>query len=192
MVETPAAATVEEEVCDIFSGTVKPHPGRYERGAMTASGTYVLRDARGRRQGTEVFETYERPGGGTIVHSVIARNGGTSIETWAAVDGERKPRFIEVTERDGRMTRTRYRRDGEKWTAHSRGVTGIVDQDVAAPEAFVTPATVTWAWARRAERVYAVAGGAGTVRPLDARVGPGELPAYVRFSDGSSRVLATR
>lgn len=183
-VETPAAATVEDDVCDIVAGTPKPHRGRIERGALRASGTYLLRDARRRQVGTETFELYEKPGGGTVAHSLIAKRDGTTIETWAT------PTFIEVTTRDGKMTRTRIRRDGETWALHSRGTTGIIDQAIAAPAAFVTPATITYAWARDAASAYVVPErGTGAVAPLNVRVGEGAVPRFVRFADGSSRVL---
>lgn len=183
-VETPAAATVEDDVCDIVAGTPKPHRGRLERGALRASGTYLLRDARRRQIGTETFELYEKPGGGTVAHSFIAKRDGTTIETWAT------PTFVEVTTRDGRMTRTRIRRDGENWSLHSRGTSGIVDQAIAAPAAFVAPATITYAWARNASFAYVVPErGVGAVAALDVRVGEGEVPRFVKFPDGSTRVL---
>lgn len=186
VVETPAAATVEDDVCDIVNGTPHPHRGRIERGALLHSGTYVLRDAQKRPAGTEVFAVYEKPGGGKVAHSVIARPDGTSLEVWAT------PTFIEITERAARTTRTRYRRHGEAWTALSRGAHGIVEQTVAAPAAFVSPATVTYAWARGAEKVYAARGGAGVVEEFDVRVVGGEVPRVVRLSDGSTRTLGVR
>jgi hypothetical protein len=183
MIETPAAATVEEEVCDIVSGTVKPHRGRMERGALLKSGTYLLRDARKRNVGTEVFELYEK----SVAHSVISKNDGTTIETWAS------PAYVEVTTRGAKMTRTRYRRDGELWTAVSRGANGILEQSVAAPAAFVSPATVTYAWARDAAEVFVVPEqGMGAVASLAARVGDGDVPRVVRLADGSTRTLITR
>jgi len=185
MVETPSGATVEDDVCDVAGGTVKPHRGRYERGALVASGTYELRDAHRKREGTETFELYERPAGGVIAHSLIARRDGTSVETWAW------PEFVEVTHRASLgVTRTRFRREKDHWTANSRGTDGIVEQTVAAPAALVTPATITWAWARGAAAVYvAPEQGVGQVGKLDARVGPGVVPRYVRFGDGSERWL---
>lgn len=185
-VETPAGATIEDDVCDIVAGTPKPHPGRIERGPLVASGTYILRDAKQRREGTETFAIYQRAAGGFIAHSVIARNDGTSIETWAS------PQFVEVTERSGLTTRTRYRRTGDVWTAHSRGATGIVDQTVLAPAEFISPATVTYAWARTARSVYAVPeSGVGVVRAHGARIAEGEVPRFVKMADGSSRELVT-
>lgn len=190
-VETPAAKTIEEDIADIAAGTPKPHPGRHERGALLTRGTYVLRDARRRHQGTETFEIYERPGGGQVVHSVIRKRDGSSVETWAGIDAEKKPRFVETTHRATTATRTRFRGDGETWSAHSRGATGgIVDQTVTMPPALITPATVTYAWARTAASVYEVPeSGIGATRAAKFRVGEGDVPKFVRLEDGSSRSL---
>ena len=198
MVETPAAKSVEEDVADIVAGTPKAHPSRYEHGAVLASGTYLLRDDRRRPEGTERFEVYERPGGGLVAHSVIARNDGTNVETWTAIDGEKRPRSVEVThrrlsatDRTWTTTRTRFRRTGDQWSAHSRGATGgIVEQTVLAPEAFVTPATITYAWARGKESAYVVPDiGVGEARTVVYEVAAGDVPKYVKFADGSSRTL---
>ena len=189
-VETPAGTSVESDVADIVEGKAKAHPGRHERGALLSSGTYLLRDARRRVEGTERFEVYERPGGGRIAHSVIAKRGGVTVETWAAVDAGNQPRFVEVTRRDGTVTRTRYRRAAETWSAHSRGADGgIVDQTVAMPEAVITPASVTYLWAVGASRVYAAAeDGVGAMTRVRYEI-DGDT---VRLADGSTRVLMKR
>ncbi|HYO79680.1 MAG TPA: thioredoxin family protein [Thermoanaerobaculia bacterium] len=186
-IETPAGATIEDDICDIVNGTPKPHRGRIGRGALLSSGTYVLRDARKRAQGTEAFALYEKPGGGGVVaHSVIARNDGTSIETWAT------PAYVEVTTRGERMTRTRFYREGEVWTAVSRGASGIVEQVIAAPASFVTPATITYAWSRDAADVFVVPEqGSGSVSARRAEVAPGAVPRFVRLADGSTRTLVS-
>jgi hypothetical protein len=189
-VETPAAATIEEDIADIVRGTPKPHPSRTERGKLLTSGTYILRDGR-RITGRERFELYERPGGGTVAHSLIARQDGTSVETWATVDGEQKPRSVEVTHRAATTTRTRFRRSGDQWTAISRGTAGgIVEQTVMAPDAFVTPATITYAWARGKTSAYVVPeSGVGETKSLVYTVAAGEIPKFVKFADGTSRTL---
>jgi Thioredoxin len=186
-VETPAGATVEADIADIAEGIAKPHPGRYERGALLTSGTYLLRDARKRHEGTERFEVYERPGGGQIAHSLIAKRDGTSIETWAAIDGEKKPRFVEVTHRGATATRTRYRRANDTWAAHSRGADGgIIDQTVTMPDAVIAPATITYAWANGAKTTYVAAEyGIGAMKRV-AFTMKGE---NVRLADGSTRTL---
>lgn len=191
-VETPAGATIEDDICDIVEGTPKPHPGRIERGKLLTSGVYELRDARRRREGMETFELYERAAGGVIAHSMIRRNDGSSIETWAT------PQSVEVTHRAAgtiaahrTTTRTRFRRDGETWFANSRGATGIVEQTVVAPSAYVSPATVTYAWIDdAAASAYIVPErGVGSVGPVRVRVAEGDVPKWVKFEDGSSRVL---
>lgn len=193
-VETPANGTVEDDVCDIVAGVQKAHPGRYERGALIASGTYLLRDGRRRAQGTEQFELYERPGGGVIAHSSIAKRDGTSVETWASLDADRKPRLLEVTHRGATTTRTRFRRSGDVWSAHSRGADGgLVDQAVLAPEAFVAPATITYAWARGAHTAYvAPDSGVGQTKALAVSMTAEDVPRKVKFEDGSTRVLISR
>jgi thiol-disulfide isomerase/thioredoxin len=182
MNETPASATVEEDICDIVAGTPEPHRGRLERGALLSSGTYVLRDARRRIEGTEIFEVYEK-----ATHSTITRRDGTVIETWA------NPTYVEVTTRGEKLTRSRFRRDGETWTAISRGASGILEQVVAAPAAFVSPATLSYVSARGAKEVFVVPeSGMGSVAVVEVRVGAGDVPSHVKFADGSSRTLMTR
>ena len=190
-VETPAAATIEDDIADITRGTQKPHPGGYKRGALITSGTYLLRDSRHRHAGTERFEIYERPGGGNVVHSLIGKRDGTSVETWAAIDDTRRAKSIETTHRGSTTTRTRYRADGEAWFGWSRGASGgIVEQRTRTPPAVVTPATVTYAWARDAAQVYIVPeSGVGAVGNASFKVAAGVVPKFVKFADGSDRVL---
>ena len=189
-VETPAGLTVEGDVADIVEGKIKTHPGRHERGALLTSGTYLLRDARKRHEGVERFELYERPGGGVIAHSLISRPDGTSVETWAAIDAENKPRMVEVTHRGATSTRTRYRRSGEQWTAVSRGADGgIVEQTVSMPDGVIAPATITYSWARGAAKVYvADEKGIGEMKRVAFTI-DGE---NVKLADGSTRTLLKR
>ncbi len=189
-VETPAGGTVEDDICDIVSGAPKPHPGRIERGALLTSGTYLLRDAKRRHAGTERFELYERPGGGLIAHSVISKAGATT-ETWASMDAEKKMRSVEVTHRSGTTTRTRFRRDGDSWSAHSRGSSGgIIEQTLPAADAVITPATITYAWSRDAASVYVVPeSGVGARRQVKFRADGADIPKWVRLDDGSERRL---
>src|SRR5919206_81743 len=59
VVETPATATVEQDIATILAGeTLPPHRGRYERTTLLASGHYALRSARGERA-TETWELWE-------------------------------------------------------------------------------------------------------------------------------------
>jgi len=190
-VETPANGTIEDDVCDIEAGTPKSHPSRYERGALLRSGTYEWRNRRRGVEATETFEIYERPGGGTMVHSLVAKRDGATIETWSSRDAEHKVRVLEVTHRDATTTRTRFRRTGNEWSATSRGTSGgIIDQTAAGPEAFVAPATLTYAWARGASEAYVVPEcGVGASAPLHVKVAEGDVPKWVKFADGSVRKL---
>jgi hypothetical protein len=189
-VETPAGATVEDDIVDIVNGTPKPHPGRHERGALKTSGTYLLRNARHRVEGTEQFEVYEK-----IIHSVIRKRDGTSIETFAS------PEYVEVTSRGtidahlrATVTRARFRKTHDGWSAESRGADGgIVDQTLNTPNVVVTPATVTYAWARNAASAYVIPEhGMGEVRAVKMRVAEGDVPKFVRLEDGSTRKLMKR
>jgi hypothetical protein len=189
-VETPAGATVEDDIVDIVNGTPKPHPGRHERGALKTAGTYLLRNARHRVEGTEQFEVYEK-----IIHSVIRKRDGTSIETFAS------PEYVEVTSRGtidahlrATVTRARFRKTHDGWSAESRGADGgIVDQTLNTPNVVVTPATVTYAWARNAASAYVIPEhGMGEVRAVKMRVAEGDVPKFVRLEDGSTRKLMKR
>jgi hypothetical protein len=192
-VETPAARTIEDDVADIVAGAQKPHPSRTERGKLLRAGTYVLR--RGRAvTGTERFELYERPGGGVVAHSTIAHRDGTSTETWASLDGDRKPRGVEVTHRGQTTTRTRFRRSGDQWTAISRGSSGgIIEQTVMAPDAFLAPATITYAWARGSASAFVIPeSGAGATQSIAYEVRGADVPELVKCADGTTRRLVTR
>lgn len=193
MVETPALESVEADVAAIAAGEVLEHRGRIERGRQLAAGTYLLFDRPPVASGTERFEVYERPGGGLIAHSVIARDGGISVETWASIGADGRMKSVEVTDRSGTVTRTRFRENGALWSAHSRGANGgIVDQSVALPAAIVTPATVTWVQARNAVSAYVVPeSGIGTVQELGVEIEGDDVPTRIRFSDGSERRLVT-
>lgn len=193
-IETPATATIEQDVVAIAAARQQPHPGALARGAKVAEGTYALRDARRRASGTERFTVYERPGGGFVAHSVISMRDGRRIETFATLDAERKPRFAEVTLRaNGQSTRARFRHDGTHVSAISRGASGgVTSQTVAAPAALLTPATVTYGWAGGADAYVAPEEGVGAVRRVGARVEMDRLlnvPRVVRLADGSERRL---
>ena len=116
---------------------------------------------------------------------MIRKTDGTSIETWAS------PTFVEITSRGTSVTRARFRRTEKTWSAEARGAAGgIVDQTLVTPDALITPATVTYAWARNAASAYVIPEhGMGEVRAVKARVGEGDVPAFVRLEDGSTRRL---
>lgn len=191
-VETPAGATIESDIADIVAGRPLVHPGRYERGEKITSGVYELR--RGRRVvGNETFEIYARKEGGLLAHSTIAHRGGATTETWTSIDAARKPVFAEVTHREGGVaTRTRFRRDGDGWGAVSRGRRGgIAEQTLSMPEAVVTPATISYAWAAGARNAFfAPDEGLGATRAVDFKVRmKGDVPLRVVCADGTTRIL---
>jgi hypothetical protein len=149
MVETPATATVEQDVAMILAGErLPPHPGRYERTALLASGHYELRNARG-ETGNEAWELYETKDGGLLVRSTIVMpKSSLSIETFAALDARREPDFVEVTRRDAdHVVRTRASAHDGKWTVHARGdERGLVEQTCCLPKTLLLPATLTFGW----------------------------------------------
>jgi hypothetical protein len=150
VVETPATATVEQDVAMILAGqTLPPHPGRYERKAMLASGHYAHRSARG-ETATETWELWETKDCGLLAHSMIVstKTPSKTIETFAALDARRAPDFVEVTRRDGdHVVRTRASADHGKWTVRARGdERGLVEQTSVAPKALLLPATITFGW----------------------------------------------
>ncbi|HEX7153463.1 MAG TPA: thioredoxin family protein [Thermoanaerobaculia bacterium] len=192
MNETPAAATVEEDIADIIAGTQKPHPGRIARRNKLVEGTYVWR---GRHAARERFELYDTDKDGLVAHSVI-RRGNDTIETWASLDKDRRPVYAEVTYRvNGELTRVRSRRNGDEWTSTSRGANGIIEQTLLAPTAFLTPATALYGFASQEAFVIRddVAHGIGSMAHVAFSVkGDGSalrLPKVVKFADGSSRRL---
>jgi len=150
VVETPATATVEQDVAMILTEQkLPPHVGRYERTAKLASGHYALRSARGERA-TETWELWETKDGGLLAHSVIvpAKTPSTTIETFAALDKNRAPDFVEVTRRDGdHVVRTRAFAEHGKWTVRARGdERGLVEQTCCPPKTLLLPATLTFGW----------------------------------------------
>jgi len=195
-IETPATANVESDIASIAEGKAPEHHGRYERQELLTRGTYELKDASGRANGTEEFEIYRAPEEGLLVHDRITRNG-ESIETWAGLDKAKAPDFAEVTTRtDAHVTRARFFASKGKWVASSRSDrSGIVEQTAELPASFTTPATPTLAWAI-AGKNYAIRAGSETGLgrfdderasiTLDAAL---NLPREVKMPDGSTRVL---
>lgn len=152
--ETPAAATVEEDLAAILRGKPNEHRGRYERGAELASGTYLYRDAAGER-GTERWTLYETKDGGRLVHSRIVV-GDLATEVFHGTDASGKLDFSEITKRQGEgVTRARFWLDGETLSGRLRGKeAGILQQDLVVPAsfAFASPAVAAAGWMGAAAR----------------------------------------
>jgi thiol-disulfide isomerase/thioredoxin len=137
IVETPGAATMEEDLAAILSGRQPEHNGRWDRGPKIASGAYSYRDRNGKQAGTEQWELFSTSEGGYLVHSRITM-GELTTEVFHRVDARRRPSFAEVTKIQGNdRTRTRFSFDGNTMTARMRGsVSGVISQTVEVPQRF--------------------------------------------------------
>ena len=135
--ETPATASVERDLAAIVDGTLPAHPGRIARTALLASGSYRIESATGDGEAVEDWEIFSTPSGGRLVHSVILR-GKDVREIWQTLDRDGRTSFVELTDRTGSTTRrTRFRVGKEGVTAHSRGNTsGIIEQVTHLPGPF--------------------------------------------------------
>jgi hypothetical protein len=146
--ETPAGATMEEDVAAILAGRAPEHPGRYERGPELARGTYLYRDAGGRR-GEERWTIFARKDGGRLVRSRID-TGDLVVEVFQGTDADGRLKFAEITKRQGEaVERARFFVNGDQLTGRLRGrEAGILQQDFVLPPsfAFATPAIATSGW----------------------------------------------
>ncbi|MDQ5871144.1 MAG: thioredoxin family protein [Acidobacteriota bacterium] len=146
--ETPAGATMEEDLAAILSGKQPEHEGRYERGPEVARGTYLYRDALGKR-GEERWTIFSRKDGGRLVRSRID-TGDLVVEVFQGTDADGKLRFAEITKRQGEAVhRARFFVDGSKLTGRLRGrEAGILQQDLVLPPsfAFASPAIAASGW----------------------------------------------
>ena len=135
IVETPAAKTIEEDLAAILIGSPNIHPGRWERGPLTARGTYTYLDRNSSESGSEKWELYRVTSGGNIVHSLINK-GDVAIDVWYQTDANKQATFIEVTKRQGNnVSRTRYYRDGQRLNIQMRGnEAGAIEQTIVLPE----------------------------------------------------------
>ncbi|HEX8091131.1 MAG TPA: thioredoxin family protein [Blastocatellia bacterium] len=137
IVETPAAATIEEDLAAIMGGKPIPHAGRWERGPKLAAGVYSYRDGEGRERGAENWELFSTLDGGYLVHSRVT-TGDQMTEVFHRLDARRRSTFVEITKQRGEdTTRTRYNLDGHTLTARTRGsVSGVISQTIEVPEGF--------------------------------------------------------
>ena len=138
IVETPATATIEEDLAAILSDKPLTHAGRWDRGPKLASGSYSYRDGKGKEQGSEQWELFSTSEGGYLVHS-RATIGDEVTEVFHRLDAQRRPTFVEITkQRSGERTRTRYNLDGHTLTARMRGsVSGVISQTLEVPDGFL-------------------------------------------------------
>jgi hypothetical protein len=146
--ETPATATMEDDVVAILAGKPPEHNGRYERGPELARGTYVYRDAAGKR-GEESWTIFAAKEGGRLVWSRID-TGEHVVEVFQGTDAAGKLKFAEITKRQGEaVSRARFFIDGETLLGRLRGKeAGILEQNLVMPPqfAFATPAIATSGW----------------------------------------------
>lgn len=137
IVETPASATMEEDLAAILSGKHPVNNGRSERGPKIASGAYSYRDRDGKQIGAEQWELFSTSEGGYLVHSRITV-GDLTTEVFHRVDAKRRLSFAEITKLQGDdRTRTRFNVDGKTMTARMRGsVSGVISQTLEVPQRF--------------------------------------------------------
>lgn len=137
IVETPAGATMEEDLAAILNGKHPVNNGRSERGPKIASGAYSYRDRDGKQIGAEQWELFSTSEGGYLVHSRITM-GELTTEVFHRVDAKRRLSFAEITKLQGDdRTRTRFNVDGKTMTARMRGsVSGVVSQTLEVPQRF--------------------------------------------------------
>ncbi len=146
--ETPAGATMEEDLAAILAGKTPEHEGRYERGAEVARGTYLYKDLSGTR-GEERWTIFARKDGGRLVRSRID-TGDLVVEVFQGTDADGKLKFAEITKRQGEAVhRARFSVDGTRLRGHLRGKeAGILQQDIVLPPsfAFASPAIAASGW----------------------------------------------
>lgn len=195
IVETPAAARVEEDLVAILTGQPRDHRGRWSRGPLVARGEYRLGTPDG-GAGRESWEVYALPrGSGALLHSlrVTALH---RLETWLRLDGRGRPQLVEITEDHGQAAlRARHLVDGASWIAWQRGTwSGSLQQRIGAPErlALLAPAVAAsgWGWlqarAGREIQTYLCPGqppaGLGSLVPTRFELDP--TPETVRVEAG--------
>jgi hypothetical protein len=139
---------MEGDVVAILAGKPPEHKGRYERGPELARGTYVYRDAAGKR-GEESWTIFAAKEGGRLVRSRID-TGDHVVEVFQGTDASGKMKFAEITKRQGEaVSRARFFTDGDTLLGRLRGKeAGILEQNLVMPPqfAFATPAIATSGW----------------------------------------------
>lgn len=134
IIETPATASVEEDLAAILNEKPLTHEGRMERGPKLGRGVYSYRDASGKEIGKENWQLFAGTDGGYLIHSRIT-TGDLTTEVFHEVNAQKNPTFIEVTKVSGdQITRTRYSIDEHSLAATMRGsVSGVVKQTLEVP-----------------------------------------------------------
>lgn len=173
VVETPASESFEADLVAILAGEPNVHQGRWSRDRLLRRGVYRHQNAEG-VSGTEEWEIWA-DGDEQLLHSRL-RLAGRETEVWQGLDVDGVPSFIEITRREGEVhSRSRHWLEDGKLRAVTRGTSGIVDQDVELPDAWVLLLPSTPALGRLSERcaggkvelpalVLRGAGGGGAVR----------------------------
>ncbi|MEW6212674.1 MAG: hypothetical protein AB1631_30395, partial [Acidobacteriota bacterium] len=138
IIETPALASVEEDLAAILTEKPIKHEGRWDRGLRVARGEYTYKDRAGKESGKEVWELFKTDDGGYLAHSLVTIADATT-EVWHRVNGSLRPTFIEVTRRRGEsLSRTRYRLSERLLTARFRSNdAGVIDQNLDVPDRIV-------------------------------------------------------
>jgi hypothetical protein len=138
IIETPALASVEEDLAAILNEKPLTHKGRWDRGPLLARGEYTYKDRAGKEAGKEAWELFKTDDGGYLSHSRITVADATT-EVWHRVNGSLRPTFIEVTRQRGEsLSRTRYRVSERLLTARFRSNdAGVIDQNLDVPDRVV-------------------------------------------------------
>ncbi len=134
IIETPATASVEEDLATILQGKPLTHNGRWDKAAKLGQGVYQYRDAFGKETGKESWELFSAPEGGYLIHSRVT-TGELITDVFHRINAKKNPTFLEVTKLQGdQVTRTRYNIDDHSLSATMRGsVSGVVKQTLEVP-----------------------------------------------------------
>ncbi len=149
IIETPATASVEEDLAAILQEKSLTHNGRWDKAAKLAEGVYQYRDVYGKDLGKENWELFSTPEGGYLMHSHIV-TGVLTTEVFHRVNAKKNPTFLEVTKTQGdNVTRVRYNIDDHSLSATMRGsVSGAVKQTLEVPAqlALSSPSVAAEGW----------------------------------------------
>jgi hypothetical protein len=134
IIETPATASVEEDLATILQEKPLTHNGRWDKAAKLGQGVYQYRDVYGKELGTEKWELFTTPEGGFLIHSRVT-TGDLITDVFHRINAKKNPTFVEVTKlQSDQVTRTRYNIDDHSLSATMRGsVSGVVKQTLEVP-----------------------------------------------------------